>query len=345
MRKWTRREVLKSGVAVPAGIAAGMPASVAAFSGSKPATEEPATGSSAMQAAGADSPRQRLLMDFGWRFHLGHACDPARDFGYDGQGAFAKSGDLFEPSKDNFDDSKWRAIDLPHDWAVELDFVNDPETGDHGYKPLGRNHPATSIGWYRRVFEVPAGDLGKRLSIEFDGVFRDAMVALNGHFLGRNLSGYAPFRYDVTDFLNYGGKNVLVVRVDATQGEGWFYEGAGIYRHVWLTKTDPLHIAQWGTFVQSEVHGPAATVHISAEVENQSAEPKTFNLISRFKDKDGNVVATVETQSMRADPFANLTLVAEAKIEHPLLWSLEEPNLYRALTTVEDVYARRETDH
>src|SRR2546425_4756326 len=100
-------------------------------------------------------------------------------------------------------------------------------------KPLGRDYPATSIGWYRRVFDVPASDAGRRIWIEFDGVFRDSIAVLNGIYLGRHGSGYTPFRYDVSDLVNYGGKNVLVVRVGATAGEGWWYEGAGIYRHVW----------------------------------------------------------------------------------------------------------------
>ena len=105
-----------------------------------------------------------------------------------------KTGDFFRPSRPNFNDAGWRAIDLPHDWAVELPFQNDKAVIDHGAKPLGRNYPATSIGWYRRVFDIPQGDFGKRLSIEFDGVFRDSIAALNGIFLGRNMSGYAPVR-------------------------------------------------------------------------------------------------------------------------------------------------------
>jgi len=337
MRKWTRREVLKSGVVVSAGMTsatAAIPAAIARASSTSPAAPPPDD----------TSHRERLLMDFGWRFHLGHACDPAQDFGFDGDGMFSKTGDLVESLQDKFDESKWRAVDLPHDWAVELDFQNDPGLVNHGFKPLDRNYPATSIGWYRRVFEIPSSDLGKRLSIQFDGVFRDCTVILNGHFIGRNMSGYAPFSYDVTDFLNYGAKNILIVRVDATQGEGWFYEGAGIYRHVWLTKTDPLHIAQWGSFVHSNVQGDAASLLISTEVENQSEQSIVFNVTSRITDKNGNTVATTETQSMRADPWMNITLEAQARIPHPLLWSLEEPNLYRALTTVQDANSGRTTD-
>jgi len=336
MRKWTRREVLKSGVAVSAGMTSAIPATASKVLAPTSALPLPEDNLS--------SPRERLLMDFGWRFHLGHACDPAQDFGFDGDGIFSKTGDLLESLQEKFDDSKWRAIDLPHDWAVELDFQNDPGLVNHGFKPLDRNYPATSIGWYRRVFEIPASDRGKRLSIQFDGVFRDCMVVLNGHFVGRNMSGYAPFFYDVTDFLNYGAKNILVVRVDATQGEGWFYEGAGIYRHVWLTKTDQFHIAPWGSFVQSNVQGDAALVLVSTEVENQSEQSIVFNVTSRFEDKNGNIVATTETQSMRADPWMDMTLEAQAHIPHPLLWSLEEPNLYRAVTSVQDANSGRTTD-
>jgi beta-galactosidase len=107
----------------------------------------------------------------------------------------------------------------------------------------GPELPRRSVGWYRKSFAVPASDLGRRISVEFDGVFRDSVVWINGFYLGRQPSGYTGFRYDLTDYLNYGGENVIAVRVDATMEEGWFYEGAGIYRHVWLTKTAPLHVA------------------------------------------------------------------------------------------------------
>jgi len=338
MRKWTRREVLKSGVVVSAGmtsVAGAGPGTLGVVTSPSPALPPPED----------TSPRERLLMDFGWRFHLGHASDPAQDFGFDGDGMFSKTGDLVESLQDKFDESKWRAVDLPHDWAVELEFQNDAGLVNHGFKPLDRNYPATSIGWYRRVFEIPASDLGKRLRIEFDGVFRDCTVILNGQFIGRNMSGYAPFSYDVTDLLNYGAKNILIVRADATQGEGWFYEGAGIYRHVWLTKTDSFHIAQWGSFVHSNVQGADALLLISTEVENQSEQSIVFNVTSRIVDKSGNIVATTETQSMRADPWMNMTLAARARVQNPLLWSLEEPNLYRALTTLQDANSRRATDH
>ncbi len=168
------------------------------------------------------------------------------DFG-NTEEAFAKTGD-FKFAQVGYDDSKWRALNLPHDWAVELPFVWDETLRSHGYKPLGRRYPETSVGWYRREFEIPASDAGRRIAVEFDGAFRDVMVFVNGCFIGRNDNGYAPFRFDITDFLAVGAKNCIVVRVDASFGDGWFYEGAGIYRHVWLTKTDALHLGRWESY-------------------------------------------------------------------------------------------------
>ena len=123
----------------------------------------------------------------------------------------------------------------------------------HGFKPQSAQiFPQNSIGWYRKEFDLPASDKGKILWLEFDGVYRNSFVWLNGHCLGRHLSGYSSFRYDISQFANYGGTNVLVVRVDASRFEGWFYEGAGIYRHVWLEKTSPIAIAPDGIFVWSK---------------------------------------------------------------------------------------------
>jgi beta-galactosidase len=326
MRKWTRREVLKSGVAVSAGITSAFPATAARLSSPIPAALPPEDNPS--------SPRERLLLDFEWRFHLGHACDPARDFGFGGDGVFSKSGELFEPSRDKFDDSKWRLIDLPHDWAVELEFENDPGLVNHGFKPLDRNYPATSIGWYRRVFDIPKSDLGRKLSIQFDGVFRDSMVALNGHFLGRNMSGYAPFSYDVTDFVNYGAANVLVVRVDATQGEGWFYEGAGIYRHVWLVKTHPVHVAQWGTYVSCEVRPGEASVNIITEVDNESDAEQACRVTSTIVASGAVVGAAASTTPLAIPPRCRREFKQQMVVDNPALWSIEDPHLYRLDTVI-----------
>ena len=232
------------------------------------------------EAALALAPREQLLFDFGWKFTFGHGTDPSKDLGFGfGQSDFSKTGD-FKLAKAGFDDSGWRALDLPHDWAVELPFVHDDSgNGDsqlrsHGYKPLGRRYPETSIGWYRREFEIPASDVGRRIWVEFDGCFRDVLVFVNGCFIGRNDNGYAPFRFDLTDFLAYGAKNYIVLRVDASFGDGWFYEGAGIYRHVWLTKTDAVHLGKWESIVRSTVNGDSAELSLSTVVQNESTQSR-----------------------------------------------------------------------
>jgi beta-galactosidase len=335
MPRWTRRDLLKAGLAASAG---------AVTSTALPlpkTTDVSGEGASFISPTAADqssSLRERLLLDFGWRFQLGHAADPQNDFGYGArrrESAFAKSGNFLPVAGLRFDDSAWKSVDLPHDWAVELPFKNDPLLPHHGAKPLGREYPETSIGWYRRIFDVPASDAGKRIAIEFDGVFRHDMVMFNGHYIGENFSGYAPFRFDLTDFANIGDKNILTVRVDATLGEGWFYEGAGIYRHVWLTKTAPLHVAQWGTYVKSEVRGSSAVVSISAEVENQSDKEKVCRATSRIVDDSGKVVATAQAKPATVPGWGSYTFESQTSVNHPSLWSVEEPNLYRVINSVE----------
>jgi len=292
MSRWTRRKFLKTSLAASAGAVAAkaaLPLPRAVDAGAT-TNEHAESRLHTMQNAGTNtSPRERLLLDFNWRFALGHANDPAKDFGFGAmrrEATFAKSGAFPGVTRTNFDDSAWQKIDLPHDWAVELPFVNAPMLPDHGGKPLGREYPETSIGWYRRVFDLPAADAGKRIAVEFDGVFRHAMVMFNGHYIGEEFSGYAPFRFDLTDFANYGDKNALAVRVDATLGEGWFYEGAGIYRHVWLTKTDPVHVTPGGNYVRAEVHGDSATIFIRTEVRNESDQDRSCRVVSRITDGD-----------------------------------------------------------
>ena len=246
----TRREFFSAGSLLVAGTVLFRPRAAHAALLSNAVSAAESSGQIQATPALDVSPRERLLFDFDWKFFQGHATDPSKDLnlGAD-QGDFAKTGN-FKFAQPKFDDSSWRSIRLPHDWAVELPFVNDPSLASHGFKPLGRKYPETSVGWYRRTFQISKEDEGRRFYINFDGVFRGALVFLNGAFIGRSDSGYAPFGFEVSDFLNYGQANALVVRVDASYGDGWFYEGAGIYRHVWLTKVDPLHIGQWETYVR-----------------------------------------------------------------------------------------------
>jgi beta-galactosidase len=342
MPRFTRRHLLKTCIAASAGAAASaIPATLSAPPNQASIRNAENRSSDAVpprHAAPPSSPRARLLLDFGWRFHFGHADDPTKDFGFGGMRRelqFAKSN-LYLPVLDpEFDDSTWRSVDLPHDWAVELPFQNVPSLPVHGGHPVGREFPETSVGWYRRVFDLPGADPGKRVSIDFDGLFRNAVIMFNSHYIGVNFSGYAPFHLDVTDFAAFGDQNVLVVRVDATEGEGWFYEGAGIYRHVWLTKTDPVHVAHGGVYVRPEVRGPAATAFITTEVENESNTEAVCRVISRILDSQGKTVATAESTSGRVAACEKRTFKSQASIDHPLLWSLEERHLYRAVTTVE----------
>src|ERR1035437_5949178 len=274
----------------------------------------------------AIAPREELLFDHRWKFKLGNGNDPSKDMGFGfGQAQFAHMG-IFEVAKARFDDSDWRTLNLPHDWAVELPFVHDDAgTGDnplrsHGYKPLGRRYPETSVGWYRREFEIPASDVGRRIWIEFDGAFRDVMVFVNGCFVGRSNNGYVPFRFDLTDFLAYGAKNYIVLRVDASFGDGWFYEGAGIYRHVWLTKTDAVHLGKWESVVRSSVNGNAAMLALSTIVENEGDKTVNAKVKRRIVDRQGTTVATAETSEQSVEEDGSATFRATARLVHPELW-------------------------
>ncbi|WP_233842567.1 beta-galactosidase GalA [Dyella sp. 2HG41-7] len=288
------------------------------------------------QNTSALAPREQLQFDFGWQFAFGNGEDPTKDFGFGfGQSDFSKTG-TFKIATTEFNADGWRALHLPHDWAVELPFVHD-DKGDeddrmtsHGYKPLGRRYPATSVGWYRRVFDIPESDRGRRIWIEFDGVMRDIVVFVNGCFIGRHDDGYTSFRFDLTDFLNYGGKNVVVVRVDASFGDGWFYEGAGIYRHVWLTKMDAVHVRQWESVVRPTLHGDAATLELATVVDNDNAHPANASLEWTIVDAGGHTVAQATSPAQTIAPNASSDYRATVTVNNPTLWSLEEPHLYTA---------------
>ena len=231
-------------------------------------------------------------------------------------------------------------MDLPHDWAVDLPFAeNVPELIEFGSKPLGRAYPETSIGWYRRRLKIPAEDAGRRITLCFDGVFRDAMVALNGHYLGRNLSGYAPFEYDVSDVVNHGGANVLVVRVEATGREGWFYEGAGIYRHVWLVKTSALHVAHAGTFVTSALTRNGATLTVATQVDNDADLDASGSIGQAVLDASGRVVAATRPRPLNVPAWSRTETSETIDVPAPALWSPDTPAMYTLVTTIESAGA------
>jgi len=278
------------------------------------------------------SPRRRVRLEH-WRFHLGHAADPARDFGFGrDQRTFAKAGDSALAARSDFDDSKWSDIQVPHDWAVALPFAQGPIARDsdrgaaHGFKAIGRDFPENSIGWYRIPIEITDADKGRSIWLEFDGVFRDCLIFVNGYVAGRNESGYAPFRVEIDDFLNYDGKpNVITVRSDASLGEGWFYEGAGIYRHVDLVSADPVHIPQWGTFVRSELRTNGALIHTQTEVFNSGPVPAS--VVLRQSILGGAANTALPDTSLELAPGERRIVAQEVLHPTPLLWSLEEPNL------------------
>ncbi|MDP4150869.1 MAG: beta-galactosidase GalA [Bacteroidota bacterium] len=292
------------------------------------------------QAAG----QQRINIDADWKFHFGNAADPARDFNYSLVTLFAKTGAGHRTAIDpSFNDSSWRTLDLPHDWAVELPFVNIPnfDLMSHGYKPVGGLFQETSIGWYRKHFTVPGTDSGARFQIRFDGVFRNASFWLNGFYLGNNLSGYVGVGYDVTDYLRYDGDNVLVVRVDATQYEGWFYEGAGIYRHVWLNKYNNVHIPDGGFYAHANLDlspaqgkGGFALLTVETTVENKGGQRAHCSVYSYLTDREGRPVAHHDPAVVNLDVNGRATFTLDLSVPNPRRWSVEDPYLYRVVSVV-----------
>jgi beta-galactosidase len=330
MREITRRDLVRSGMALSAtAVINGSAIARAATLLSANSVAAPTKPSTAL------APREQLLFDFDWKFAFGDGAEPLRDFSFGkGQEGFSKTGS-FEIATAKFDDTAWRSLDLPHDWAVELPFVRDEGLQSHGYKPLGRRYPQSSVGWYRRAFDIPASDAGRRIVLEFDGVFRSALIFVNGCFIGRNDNGYTPFRFDLSDFLLYGGKNFVVVRVDASFGDGWFYEGAGIYRHVWLTKTDPLHLCRWESYVRTEIKPAATVLSLGTIVRNQTAQLANPRVRWQICDADGKTVAVAETAAQSIAQDGTLEFTAVAELASPSLWSPEAPYLYSAIVTVE----------
>jgi beta-galactosidase len=272
--------------------------------------------------------RERLLMDFGWKFHLGN------DWGIGHN--LAKSGQGYGPASMDYSDASWRQVQLPHDWAIELPFDAKAD-GSHGFKALGSAFPQNSVSWYRRTFDLAKADANRRLWLEFDGVFRDCTVFVNGWFVGHHESGYTGFRYDITDVVNFGERNLVAVRVDATQSEGWFYEGAGLYRHVWLVKTAPVAIAPDGIFVTSSFAnntptGPAK-VQVQTELRNAQSTPASVVVAWEILAPDGKVRARGRKPA-RVSGAATTTLPYEGTVDRPELWSPESPKLYKLVTTV-----------
>lgn len=256
--------------------------------------------------ADASAPRSANF-DEGWKFNL---------------------GDSAAYSQPDFNDSSWRSLNLPHDWAIEGDFSKENPSGTGGGALPG------GIGWYRKTFTVPGYKEGEKVYIDFDGAYMNTTVYINGHELGTRPYGYASFSYDITPWLKEGD-NVIAVKVDnSDQPNSRWYSGCGIYRHVWLRKLDAIHVAQWGTYVTtSDITPDSATVNIATTVDNTSAADAEVTLTTRVIDPQGKVAATV-TASDNIAAEKSATVNQTARVADPQLWSLDNPALYSVVTDV-----------
>jgi beta-galactosidase len=264
---------------------------IAAWAGCAPAADLPA------------SPRQRLSMDFNWKFSLTDSPE-------------AKNAD--------FNDASWQAVNLPHDWSIQGSISQNARTGGGGgYFPAG-------VGWYRKFFRAPQSWQGKQISIQFDGVYENSEVFLNGQSLGKRPYGYISFSYDLTPHLKFDNQdNVLAVRVDASlEPSARYYSGCGIYRDVWLTVTGPLHVAHWGTYITvPAASADSATVKIQTTVANDGDEAAPCTVACSILDAEGNSVASIQMDQTIA-AHGQSEIAPRITIGQPNLWSLDRPYLY-----------------
>jgi beta-galactosidase len=271
-------------------------------------------------ASSASDSREVISLDADWRFHL---------------------GDLTNAVNPTYDDRDWRRVDVPHDYVIEGTFNETnqfPQTGDraswywlHGFLP-------TTPAWYRKTISIPAVDQGKRLWLEFDGVFSNSRYWLNGREIGSEYSGYNRFQFDITDEVKFGDKNILAVQVNP-RWDGWWYEGGGIYRHVRLVIVDPVHVAPQGIFVAPAVADPGdgsradALVAVHTDVTNETGAPVAATVLSEILDADGKLILSAPaTQPLAAGADANVALSVSLPAAN--LWSPDKPYLYQLRSTI-----------
>jgi beta-galactosidase len=254
-------------------------------------------------------PRLRVSFDADWKFHLGDTAD-AKD-----------------PS---FDDHGWRQLNLPHDWSIEGSFNKDnPATFSGGALPGG-------IGWYRKTFTLPATDQGKMVFIDFDGVYMNSEVWINGYYLGKRPYGYSSFRYDLTPYLHYGNQpNVVAVKVDnSEQPNSRWYSGSGIYRNVWLVTTDKIYINHWGTYITTpSVNKSSATVSVQTTIRNRTGNRSPLLLQTTLVDANGKAVAQ-KTITVHFAKIDSATVLQNMTVTDPVLWSTNHPYLYKAVSKI-----------
>ncbi len=246
-------------------------------------------------------PVGRENFDAGWKFHL---------------------GDIKDAEKAGFSDQEWRILDLPHDWSIEGSFKPD-----HPATNLGASLPG-GIGWYRKRFLVSETQ-SKHRFIRFDGVYMNSTVWINGHLLGNRPFGYSTFEYDMTPYI-IKGENVIAVKVDnSVQPNSRWYSGSGIYRHVWLTTSPPVHVSQWGAYVTTpKVSEKEAQVQVETDITNENNYKVTVRIVSSLLDQNGNKVAS-QVQTGKIEPAGHLKINSDLKVMFPKLWGTEQPNLYQ----------------
>ena len=249
--------------------------------------------------------REKINFDKGWRFIL---------------------ADSAQMSLAMYDDSAWRMLNVPHDWAIEGDFSASAPSGNSGGALPG------GVGWYRKSFEVAAADKGKLFYIDFDGVYMNAKVWINGQLLGQRPYGYSSFRFDLTPHLKFGARNVVAVRVDnSDQPNSRWYSGCGIYRHVWLVKTEKIHVAHWGTHVVAEGN----KVSVSVSIDNNTTSQQTVVVRNKIISPAGVQVASA-SKKLSLNPSAkSISSLSQLKVSRPQIWSCETPYIYKVVTTIE----------
>ncbi|MDA3835236.1 MAG: beta galactosidase jelly roll domain-containing protein, partial [Spirochaetales bacterium] len=240
-----------------------------------------------------------------------------------------------------FDDSHWEGVDLPHDWAIEGPFQEGWDTEVGG--GMGRL-PSNGVAWYRKKLDIPESDAGKSIFLEVDGAMSYAMVWLNGNLVGGWPYGYNSWQLDLTPFIKPGEENQLAIRLDNPPHSARWYPGGGIYRNLWLIKTHPVHVAQWGTFVTTHnVSSQSATVNLEVSIDNNSVKADDTEILSRVFELDstgkitGDVVAEFPSEKISIEAGESGKVKNSVKIENPRFWGpppTQHPNLYQVVTTV-----------
>ena len=231
------------------------------------------------------------------------------------------------PADIEFDDSGWRTLDVPHDWAIEGDFDEHNPSGTGGGALPG------GIGWYRKTFKVSKKDKGQVFSIEFDGVYMNSSVYINGHLLGTRPYGYISFSYNLTQYINWEGENVIAVKVDnSDQPNSRWYSGCGIYRDVRIVKTTPVHVAQWGTYINTEITDQATIVNVEVTIENDSPDPAEITVWSGIVDDKGKGVSMIAGHLVASN--GKNTIQQQVHMTEPHLWSVDDPYMYTMITEI-----------